>query len=436
MGLVMWRVLGIDATTDVSIIRKAYAAKLKTCRPDEDPEGFQSLREAYDKAISFAKSKKSTGILASEFRESMPEKDDSIIVRSAKYVKIDVKQPENDVKIDVIQPVDVILRKKEDIVLIQAPKETIDEVLRRMEELYSDFYKRIDIRNWNRILESDIFWDIEGKTHLRVVMLRFFSTHSVLPKAVWILMDREFGWSDYKDSMQSRYKDDYAVLNEEMDPRWDLDYACFNKVSSSPTIKTLIVPAGKKELPGDKDQYYTSFPDYAQLRWNLKNAVYNKLDVDISAIYETAFRLFPDDPSLHQIYYEYKKASTDIKIYGFLCDAPKYTINKLRELCPDNPEYEVAEANYYLLMKDYKKAASLYSGLVIRYPCCLDLAYHYGIAVSNLGYKNKTRTMFDNIKKAYPSIRRAEITKNGYFKDRAGVSGQLERNNIVLQWLK
>jgi len=49
-----WTVLEIDRTDDVKVIRKAYAAKLKVTRPDEDPKGFQALVEARDRALATA----------------------------------------------------------------------------------------------------------------------------------------------------------------------------------------------------------------------------------------------------------------------------------------------------------------------------------------------------------------------------------------------
>jgi hypothetical protein len=47
-----WSVLDIPPTADESAIRKAYAAKLRLTRPDEDPKGFQELREARDAALA------------------------------------------------------------------------------------------------------------------------------------------------------------------------------------------------------------------------------------------------------------------------------------------------------------------------------------------------------------------------------------------------
>ena len=50
----IWTTLGIEPTKDVSAIKRAYAEKAKTCHPEEDPEGFMKLRQAYQAALDYA----------------------------------------------------------------------------------------------------------------------------------------------------------------------------------------------------------------------------------------------------------------------------------------------------------------------------------------------------------------------------------------------
>lgn len=48
MGI--WSVLGIEPTQDIAAIKRAYAHQLKSTRPDQDPQAYQRLREAFESA--------------------------------------------------------------------------------------------------------------------------------------------------------------------------------------------------------------------------------------------------------------------------------------------------------------------------------------------------------------------------------------------------
>lgn len=50
-----WDVLGIEPTSDVRAIKRAYAKALKTTRPDSDPTAFQWLTEAFEWAQAQAR---------------------------------------------------------------------------------------------------------------------------------------------------------------------------------------------------------------------------------------------------------------------------------------------------------------------------------------------------------------------------------------------
>ena len=49
-----WSILGLEPTKEVSAIRRAYAQQSRTCHPEEDPEGFLRLREAYQATLAYA----------------------------------------------------------------------------------------------------------------------------------------------------------------------------------------------------------------------------------------------------------------------------------------------------------------------------------------------------------------------------------------------
>lgn len=49
--------LGIEATKEEKEIKKAYRDKLHTVNPEDDPNGFKILREAYEEALKYARQK-------------------------------------------------------------------------------------------------------------------------------------------------------------------------------------------------------------------------------------------------------------------------------------------------------------------------------------------------------------------------------------------
>lgn len=50
-----WELLEIKPTTDITVIKKAYASGVKKYHPEEHPHEFQQLQKAYKKALCYAK---------------------------------------------------------------------------------------------------------------------------------------------------------------------------------------------------------------------------------------------------------------------------------------------------------------------------------------------------------------------------------------------
>lgn len=67
-----WNILGIPPQTDLAAIRAAYAEKTRACHPEEDPEGFAALHEAYRAAMAQARQWRSR---PAEAESAEPEPD-------------------------------------------------------------------------------------------------------------------------------------------------------------------------------------------------------------------------------------------------------------------------------------------------------------------------------------------------------------------------
>ncbi|MDR0443867.1 MAG: pentapeptide repeat-containing protein [Treponema sp.] len=50
----IWAILGIKKTNDITVIRNAYSEKVKIVHPEDDPQGFAQLKDAYKAAIKAA----------------------------------------------------------------------------------------------------------------------------------------------------------------------------------------------------------------------------------------------------------------------------------------------------------------------------------------------------------------------------------------------
>ena len=278
--MTVWEVLGIDSTEDTSVIKKAYAKKLRQHHPEDDPEGYQRLREAYDKALKQAK-------YMAERRSWEYEEDDD----NDGEEWIDGSDSDFYSKPEPASPVtwqepeeheeDLQSASKCNEIALSEQRDsahTISGFMSRLDDLYNDFYARIDPAAWETLLNSDIVWNVEQSEQLQDAILYYLEDHPNLPRAVWERLDTVFHWSEEREDLPDRYDNDYlGFVRQEIIGSLEMGYDFFTNSG----------------LPGDFD-----FDGYLELREDVRSLMM-KGDMETAGRYlEQIRKMYTGDPDV------------------------------------------------------------------------------------------------------------------------------------------
>ncbi|MCL2572595.1 MAG: tetratricopeptide repeat protein [Defluviitaleaceae bacterium] len=166
-----WYILKIEKTQDKNAVKTAYMALLPNHNPETDQEGFTNLRKAYEDALKEIDN------------ESKSEKDTDNPV-SQFFVNIN--------------------------------------------EIYSDFAKRIDPTHWEEALKSDVCTALDTEEEVDAKMMDFISRNHNLPTSVWNTLNIRFRWTDRADELRKRYSP--GLINSiigVVTSKFDLHYELF-----------------------------------------------------------------------------------------------------------------------------------------------------------------------------------------------------------------
>ncbi|MGD8189081.1 J domain-containing protein [Brevibacillus ginsengisoli] len=269
----IWEIIGIEPTDDVAAIKRAYAKKLKVHHPEDDPEGYQRLREAYDWAIKQAGKKRiqereSEIVITSQSEDSnQSDQDDSDEIDDS---ELDIKTP---------PWIHFFEGHKEDPIY---HSDKISEFMQQVEDLYDNFFARIDREKWEQLLRSDVLWDIDLKQTISEQMLEFLEDHRHLPREIWLLLDNEFQWRNQERQIYYEYSESFAnyLIGAIRNP-WELRYTFF-----------------PKEAEVDFDRF---------VGWR-EHAFFALMNNDMQRAKEflaNAYELYQDDPDLLRLQGEY-----------------------------------------------------------------------------------------------------------------------------------
>ena len=151
MTEICFDVLGIAPTKDETTIKKAYRKLLHSVNPEDDMQGFQRLRTAYEEACRYA-------------------------------------------------------RKKEDV----REKSASEQFMDRCREVYASFFRRIRPKVWEALFDNPVCVNLETEEEVRRAFLTFLMEHFHFPAEVWKCIDRTFDISGDRRTLIEWFPEDFV----------------------------------------------------------------------------------------------------------------------------------------------------------------------------------------------------------------------------------
>lgn len=147
----IWETLGIQPTSDIETIKLAYAAKAKEAHPEEDPEGYQILRQAYKAALQSAKVQK-----------NQSNQNGSNSQSGASYIKAAMEESETPGKEEqeqsVSQAENLFGPHSQGETLCQDEGLSFEEVEKSIRrEVYDQFFREFRYISFNPCLRNNFF---------------------------------------------------------------------------------------------------------------------------------------------------------------------------------------------------------------------------------------------------------------------------------------
>mgnify|MGYP000228417628 CR=1 FL=1 len=232
-----WKLLGLTPTVDKKLIKRAYAKNVKLCNPEDYPEEFQQLREAYEEALNAAKKIN----IGDTFQTPIDEKNADNTQNPA---TTDLPQPEY---------------------TATTPEALAEQFIAKISDLYTNINTRIQYELWKNLIENDIFWQPEVKQRVNTHLFHFVAHHPYLPASVWQLFDGFFLWSEQERELCKTFPEDMVdyVMGKLRVCRWMPEYNNISLTEETPPEVTIDEYLHRREALGraiDNNDYSNAIP--------------------------------------------------------------------------------------------------------------------------------------------------------------------------------
>ncbi|NLO63050.1 MAG: hypothetical protein GX099_06450 [Clostridiaceae bacterium] len=422
----IWEILDLPKTNSLPQIRKAFVDNFCSVRVQFfSVEGFLVMREAYIKAIRYAR----TGLLESD---EIDPADKNL------YLTAEV----NGYLQEILKLRRSVLPENTETVLPKEVTSRFDDIVRffvSMMALHEDFYGRIDIKNWRDLLQSDLLCDEQIVHHLRLPVLRGCAANPLLPQNVWVYLDLVFHWTDRSYNMPKEYAREKRVLGIELDPRWNLSFGLFKqeRIQTSEGKPDLILPMwdharSQSLLPPDTTDYEL----YATYRMNARNSIIEGNEQEAERNFVKAAEIFDRDPDLYVIYFEYLNAIKDEGKLKAIKELHLIILNRLLDFFPDHFLFLLSRAEINSVRQHPDIVISEYKKLMQRFPDSLMVIYQLSEVYSRSGQNAAAKKCLRQIEKSYASVQERLKSGRGYTVDPLAVNEQIRLNDKVFEMIQ
>jgi Tfp pilus assembly protein PilF len=372
-----WTLLDIDYDSDLKTIKKSYAKLLKENNPEDNPEGYQKLRQAYDAAIKNEKRRrKETKVEISieglsnneEIRVEEYQNEQDIELKPYRNIQLEEVLNE-EIKIkhynnfhleeklnDIDEEIKIKIKPFKNIRIEEKPRDINDEVnlnlykninieetqkslsdrisefVDSLNEIYDDVSLRINLENWHELMNRPIVWNVDSFSQIEDEMFKFVCEHKYLEPEVWSLIEASYNWTKNELYLYRKYEvgkvEDILIIIKNP-----------NKLKYK-----FIINISKEYL-----EEYISLIEKAVEEYNKKRYFYAK------DLMDKAYKIYSKDPELLELYgllmmknsvlklaLDYFKQALEIDNTKFLCAANiGYILNLIKKYNSAIPYLEI-----------------------------------------------------------------------------------------------
>lgn len=174
-----FEVLGIFVTKEEPKIRDAYRKLLIRVNPEDDPEGFKELREAYETAVSYART------------------PDEEVMQETSWME----------------------------------QGAAGDFLRRLADIYGSLPRRLDLEEWRALTDDPVLDSLDDAETAKWGLFSYLAEHYRVPCRVWKLLDKTFfieeNQQEFKEHLPENFIDYMLYKLHDQSEASDFPFAYF-----------------------------------------------------------------------------------------------------------------------------------------------------------------------------------------------------------------